>query len=506
LSNVPSRKRRKKRNSPHHSDRHFQQSSLVVRDFACKNGENEYTPPHLNARPKEEWHMSRFSTLLFTGLFLGQCLHEQALAQTPSEPLVTKVYSVSDLINPCNTISLKVTLPESASGTGQSPELQTSSEACEPPSTEDELIKLVAAVAPASWCEKGGNGRIDFFPLGKALVIGQTQGVQEQITHLLEKLRHYQEAEVTLDLRVFRLSEESLAILHREGASSSTGASVVLLDNAHLHELLQTNPKAEVIHTPRITVLNGQGTKISVVDNGVFVTSLDEKEINGQKTYVPKNEVLEWGANWHIRPTVSADRRFVRLAVDSQAKELVLPVALHPVTTTISPVFEGGAIGKPIQFTQFIQQPKFNASRSSQTVVLHDGSSALIDGWIHRDVVNAQPRTVLTDLPVVGACFLCPQPKPEHVMLLVTAHVVGDDQAISEPTAAASPSIAPCCAQKCDAPCCRAPVSGQQTVTELIAKYERACREHRHAEATTLAVQALALDPTCFAGSITPHK
>ena len=33
---------------------------------------------------------------------------------------------------------------------------------------------------------------------------------------------------------------------------------------------------------------------------------------------------------------------------------------LFPITTFITPIFEGGAVGQPVPFTQFLQQPMFN--------------------------------------------------------------------------------------------------------------------------------------------------
>ena len=57
------------------------------------------------------------------------------------------------------------------------------------------------------------------------------------------------------------------------------------------------------------------------------------------------------------------------------------PVPLFPVTTMISPVFEGGAIGQPIPFTQFLQQPKFATIEVNKDVCIPDGGSVLLSGW-----------------------------------------------------------------------------------------------------------------------------
>ena len=43
---------------------------------------------------------------------------------------------------------------------------------------------------PATWSDKGGSGTIEYFPLGKSLVVKQTADVQEKIADLLCALGH----------------------------------------------------------------------------------------------------------------------------------------------------------------------------------------------------------------------------------------------------------------------------------------------------------------------------
>src|SRR5262249_54963884 len=57
-------------------------------------------------------------------------------------------------------------------------------------SIEELLIRTIThTIAPDSWAEVGGKGTIQYFPLGLALVINQTQDIQEQIVELLSALR-----------------------------------------------------------------------------------------------------------------------------------------------------------------------------------------------------------------------------------------------------------------------------------------------------------------------------
>jgi type II secretory pathway component GspD/PulD (secretin) len=73
---------------------------------------------------------------------------------------------------------------------------------------EDVLINLITnTVAPQSWSDVGGPGTIKYFPLGLALVINQTQDIQEQIADLLAALRRLQDLEVTIEVRLITVAE-----------------------------------------------------------------------------------------------------------------------------------------------------------------------------------------------------------------------------------------------------------------------------------------------------------
>jgi type II secretory pathway component GspD/PulD (secretin) len=75
-------------------------------------------------------------------------------------------------------------------------------------SIEDMLIKLITTtVASDSWADVGGKGTIQYFPLGLALVVNQTQDIQEQVADLLQALRRLQDLEVAIEMRMITVSE-----------------------------------------------------------------------------------------------------------------------------------------------------------------------------------------------------------------------------------------------------------------------------------------------------------
>src|SRR5262249_46080304 len=74
---------------------------------------------------------------------------------------------------------------------------------------EDLLIRLITnTIAPDSWSDVGGKGTIQYYPLGLALIVNQTQDVQEQVEDLLKALRRLQDIEVAVEMRIIGLSEE----------------------------------------------------------------------------------------------------------------------------------------------------------------------------------------------------------------------------------------------------------------------------------------------------------
>src|SRR5262249_17522566 len=66
-------------------------------------------------------------------------------------------------------------------------------------------------------------------------------------------------------------------------------------------------------------------------------------------------------------------------------------VPLFPITTFITPVFEGGAQGQPVPFTQFIQQPSITKMDMKRTLTIPDGHTVVLRGWKHRVPPPAVP-------------------------------------------------------------------------------------------------------------------
>jgi type II secretory pathway component GspD/PulD (secretin) len=359
----------------------------------------------------------------------------------------------------------------------------------------DLLIKLITStIEPKSWSDVGGPATIDYFPLGMALVISQTPGVQEEVAQLLDALRQLQDLEVSVEVRMISLEEsfyerigidfqmniktdrltkefepqvvtqqfkplnqindpfpKSLLVGMTPAGSAGNGGSginaltpdldipitnssfryaippfggypnipgadgglsmgLAFLSDIQVFmfmEAAQGDRRTNVLQAPKLTLFNGQTATIQIQDFQWFVTNVQVVQAGGQTTFVPQNQPIPMGINLAIQAVISADRRFVRLNIAPTMTNLAsATVPLFPITTFITPVFEGGAQGQPVPFTQFIQQPTFTTVTIQTTVSVPDGGTVLLGGLkLMNEGRNEFGPPVLSKLPYINRLF-----------------------------------------------------------------------------------------------------
>ncbi|MBL8798595.1 MAG: hypothetical protein JNM56_32160 [Planctomycetia bacterium] len=359
----------------------------------------------------------------------------------------------------------------------------------------DLLIKLITStIAPKSWSDVGGPATIDYFPLGMALVISQTPGVQEEVAQLLDALRQLQDLEVSVEVRMISLEEsfyERIGIdfnmniktdritkefepqvvtqqfkplnqindpfpkrlltgITPAGSAGNGGSGInaltpdldIPITNSSFRyaippfggypnipgadgglsmglaflsdiqvfmfmEAAQGDRRTNVLQAPKLTLFNGQTATIQIQDFQWFVTNVQVVQNGGQTVFVPQNQPIPMGINLAIQAVISADRRFVRLNIAPTMTNLAsATVPLFPITTFITPVFEGGAQGQPVPFTQFIQQPTFTTVTIQTTVSVPDGGTVLLGGLkLMNEGRNEFGPPVLSKLPYINRLF-----------------------------------------------------------------------------------------------------
>jgi type II secretory pathway component GspD/PulD (secretin) len=349
---------------------------------------------------------------------------------------------------------------------------------------EDVLIKLIQnTIEPQSWSTVGGPGTIEFYPLGKALVVNQTPDIQEQVQELLNALRRLQDQEVAVEVKFITIAEAfyerigldfninitnnnskySQQINSQQFApfgflnnfqpsklisgmtpagnltqdlgvpinTSSFGMAVppfgqfpnipggnggVDLGIAFLSDIqvflfmeaAQGDQRTNVMQAPKLTLFNGQTSTITIQDVQFFVTSVSVLQIGGQVVFVPTNTpVPTGGVTMTIQAVISADRRYVRMSLTPNLTNLASAnITLFPITTFITPVFEGGAVGQPVPFTQFLQQPTFNSISVNTTVNVPDGGTVLLGGLKRlSEGRNEFGPPILSKIPYIDRLF-----------------------------------------------------------------------------------------------------
>jgi hypothetical protein len=193
-------------------------------------------------------------------------------------------------------------------------------------------------------------------------------------------------------------------------------------------EAAQGDRRINVMQAPKLTLFNGQTATLSVNDIEFFVANVSIINVNGQVVFIPQNSPFPIGVSITVQAVVSADRRFVRLnlPVNLTATQSTT-VPLFPVTTFITPVFEGGSQGIPIPFTQFLQQPGFTSVNISTTVVCPDGGTVLLGGLkTATEGRNEFGPPFLSKIPYLNRLFknVGIGRETRHVMVMVTPRII----------------------------------------------------------------------------------
>jgi Flp pilus assembly secretin CpaC len=210
--------------------------------------------------------------------------------------------------------------------------------------------------------------------------------------------------------------------------------SATFLDDSQVSRLfnvVQADPRTKVMHTPKMTLGNGQASTLGMTEQHFFVTGVYVTTKNDQIVFLPHNEPFSTGPQLRVQPTVSADRSSIHMKLKASQTELRPGnVQRFPVTSSITPVFEGGAVGAPIPFTQFIQQPNFVTISMEKEVVVPDGRTLLLTGWakVPQPPDNDEP-SALSTLPLVGWLFAKPAEVREEkqLLVLITPRIIGDE-------------------------------------------------------------------------------
>ncbi len=370
--------------------------------------------------------------------------NNEAVAVTPKSAyganLVAKVYSVFDLIVPRGDFPMSESASSSKSGgtalTKQTP-LNT---------TEAQLIKLITStIAPQSWTNAGGPAKIEYVPLGNTLLIHQTPEAHAKIADLLAFLRRERGQTVSVEVRFISVPEcffERIGLDFSAAIKNKGKSPQAILSDIQVYLLLaavQGDRRTKITQTPHLTLFNGETATVAMQDHQLFVTNFEMGQENGRPVFKPQNQDLPTGMTLTVQGVISSDRRSVSLAIQHILTSMTsAKVPVFPITAAIAPSSDGFDDGKPITFTNYIQQPAFNTINVQASATLPDGGTLLIAGprRLSENRIESGPA-MLSKIPYVGGLFTHVEYDWEVLLVMATARIVNDSE--QEPAKTAPP-------------------------------------------------------------------
>lgn len=143
-----------------------------------------------------------------------------------------------------------------------------------------------------------------------------------------------------------------------------------LIDDTQLEVILravQKNDRSTVVVAPRLTAYNGQRANVTVLNQISYISDFDVEIAQASQIGDPIVQTLRDGVILDLRPTVSADRRFITMELRPTVALLTRPIATFQTTL---------ANGPPVT----IQLPELQIQRVRTTINMPDGGTLLLGG------------------------------------------------------------------------------------------------------------------------------
>lgn len=337
-------------------------------------------------------------------------------------PFMRVVYPVADLIVPIEMFDEKTPATQEEQAAPGAPTNKA------PGATlEYELMDLIRTkVQPKSWKGQGGAGTLQFYPLGMVLAVNQSVAVQAEVADLLRALRRLQDVEVGIEMRIVSVPSECAARFRDKAVfapiksdtpfvasttfnealglkcackieTGGSGQDSALFTEKELYrwfEYLQSDSATNIMQAPKITVFNGQRAFITVSTRQSFVTEYKIARDKDKLSVVPKNEDVDVGLKSAFLPTVSADRRSVRLVTDFRSTAVLGSTLEVPVVIKL---------GADKEFRGAVQIPQVKTVTCKQTCVIPDGQTMAVSlGQVMVDARNDVATDFVSRIPYLS--------------------------------------------------------------------------------------------------------
>ncbi|MBY0527206.1 MAG: hypothetical protein K2R98_27670 [Gemmataceae bacterium] len=132
--------------------------------------------------------------------------------------------------------------------------------------------------------------------------------------------------------------------------------------------------------TPMLNIYNGQTSLLQYQGFGFYPTNLQVVQAGGQIAFVPQQQPVPIGLNYPAQLAMVGNGPYARVSL---APTFQTPGLGPPFVNTrfIRPVFEGGAVGGSVPFTNILYPPSFSQVGIQTTVGVPLGGRAYVGGY-----------------------------------------------------------------------------------------------------------------------------
>lgn len=196
----------------------------------------------------------------------------------------------------------------------------------------------------------------------------------------------------------------SLSLVPGQGGPQYAAAYLSDFQVDLLLEATQASETNTVVTAPRVTVFNGQEAYIAVLHQQAYVGNLTAVTAAGVAAFQPVPAIASTGAILYVRPTVTADRKYVTMSLRPQTNgNLVLNSFQFQTGVASTGGINGGGGATP---TALIQLPTFDTTDLRTIVSVPDGGTLLLGGQtVAAEDVREEGTPVLSKIPFLKRLF-----------------------------------------------------------------------------------------------------
>jgi type II secretory pathway component GspD/PulD (secretin) len=156
---------------------------------------------------------------------------------------------------------------------------------------------------------------------------------------------------------------------------------------------VQKSKRGVVVNAPRLTMMSGQRAYTAVSTERSYVSDIDIDAAEAAAYPDPTIDTVQDGIVFDVRPTVSADRRYVQMD-------------LRPSLSVVEEMREFQVSGGGLFGNATIQQPEISTQEFRTTVSVPDGGTLLLGGLSYAHEAELESGIpVLSKIPFLGKLF-----------------------------------------------------------------------------------------------------